>query len=269
MSNLPPIAPTLVSPSSEAKILAYKKLISDNLGFIEGCCSKFYNSRHKEYTSAADQNAIDELYLLVLDHMQAADYKVLRLYDGSSNIRSYLATVITRKAIDLYRKKNGRLQLKTPEENCDITDNLKKIIKMSAKQSTKEIYEKLTDRLDEAVSFEEMECKLELLGFQQQMHVAEVEHFEEQLTPGKSDQSGQEKELQRKEQKKAIATLMTGISNTDQLLLTMRYIDQISPVELAKIFKCNERKISNKLYYLSKQMRKKAMQAGIKIHDLL
>lgn len=104
----------------------FRKLLIGHLPFIEKqchkvCCVNRAAGPHGAgdipggySVSTINGAAIDPdvLYLSVLNLLEVNDFKVLREFNGTSKLTTYLATVISHHFIDLVRKEKGRSRVK-------------------------------------------------------------------------------------------------------------------------------------------------------------
>jgi RNA polymerase sigma factor (sigma-70 family) len=97
----------------------YRDLIRQNLGYIEAQCVKAVRIQlGKHHTLAGPdmelqiENEALELSSLVLDKLEADDFKILRQFQGKSKLTTYLTAIISRSAVDMLRQKYGRSRQK-------------------------------------------------------------------------------------------------------------------------------------------------------------
>jgi RNA polymerase sigma factor (sigma-70 family) len=84
----------------------YRLLITDNLEYIEHQCRKACGVHlHQDITT---DNCADELFIELIGHLEAFDFKRLREFEGRANIRTYLTVIISNLLVDLLRSKKGR-----------------------------------------------------------------------------------------------------------------------------------------------------------------
>lgn len=90
----------------------YKNIINENLEFIEKQCFNAVRIRLKDFASKDTglniENEALELSNGVLDALQKDNYRVLREFKGDARITTYITAIISRRAVDLIRKKLGR-----------------------------------------------------------------------------------------------------------------------------------------------------------------
>lgn len=84
----------------------YRLLITDNLEYIEQQCRKACGVYlHQDITT---ENRADELFIELIDHLEASDFKRLREFEGRANIKTYITVIISHLIVDLVRGKTGR-----------------------------------------------------------------------------------------------------------------------------------------------------------------
>lgn len=96
-------------PPDEAQ---YKNIITENFDYIEKQCFNAVRLRLKDVVSKDTginiENEALELSNQVLDTLQKDNYHVLREFKGNARITTYITAIISRRAVDLIRKKLGR-----------------------------------------------------------------------------------------------------------------------------------------------------------------
>ncbi len=104
----------------------YKKLINENIGFIEKQCVKAISlkSGSPAYGSLNIENESDLLFSRTLDKLAESDFKILRNFKGRSRLSTYLTTIISNTAVDYLREKKGRSREKERSKRYGKTGEL-------------------------------------------------------------------------------------------------------------------------------------------------
>ncbi|MEN8154295.1 MAG: sigma-70 family RNA polymerase sigma factor [Acidobacteriota bacterium] len=104
-----------IADNSDMKVVKngeeeYKKIINDNIGFIEKQCLRVISmkSGSPAYGSLNIENESDLLFSTVIDKLQESDFRILRNFKGRSKLSTYLTTIISNTAVDYLRGKRGR-----------------------------------------------------------------------------------------------------------------------------------------------------------------
>lgn len=84
----------------------YRLLLTENLEYIEQQCRKACGSYLNQ--DITTENCADELFIELIEHIEASDFKRLRDFRGRSNIRTYFTVIISNLIIDLVRSRKGR-----------------------------------------------------------------------------------------------------------------------------------------------------------------
>lgn len=84
----------------------YRLLITDNLEYIEHQCRKACGAYlHQDITA---DNCADELFIELIEHLEAFDFKRLAEFEGRANIRTYITVIISNLLVDILRSRKGR-----------------------------------------------------------------------------------------------------------------------------------------------------------------
>jgi RNA polymerase sigma factor (sigma-70 family) len=122
---------TCEPPKGESERCA--ELITSHLKFLDGLCEKKVTENFSPPRFAAidgysvvsspdgsiPENAKEELLGVVLDHLRADDFKVVRAFKGKSKFTTFLASVLSNLAIDMFRIKEGRSRAGDRAEEMD------------------------------------------------------------------------------------------------------------------------------------------------------
>ena len=116
-------------PAGGYDIATCKLLLTEQLDYITRVCEKAAGQADAAYVQTlagegghgylverAGRLDKDELFVLVLDHLQEDGYRRLREFKGNSSITTYLTAIISRLVVDIVRSRTGRNRAKERAE---------------------------------------------------------------------------------------------------------------------------------------------------------
>ncbi len=252
-----------------------KELLFENFDFIESQCAlatlKLFRT-NKEV--AADHNK-DDLFLLVIEQLSADNYEVLSRYPDPNRVRGFLKVFIHRKAIDFQRKKLGRSEITKVIE--EIGPPAKKVFSYYIKQpmpieDVTEIINRDEDTNYSEAHILEIGAKLKEAAEKMQLKSAAREKTVEM------DASFYEPTAQKptplgaatgKQDQRNIKALLASLNPVETHAISLRFIDEMKPKEMAQVLNMTEKAVSNLIYRALSKCKLQALEKGFSLGDFL
>jgi RNA polymerase sigma factor (sigma-70 family) len=278
----------------------YRQLIVDNLHYIEKQCYKAYGIyKSSEVTSEAQsvhddsikENKADFLFVQVIDHLKADNYKVLRDYEGGATLKRYLTVIISRKVVDIFRSQEGRCRAKDKAKQWgDLGLKLYDLVFVKG-YDVSEAHKTLKDTYGITESVEKIENIAEEIKRVKKEPLREISQGalveQEQLHTSKQrvlrDDTGDitvpdstrnpEQVLMEKDRARRKAEFLKEIISEmnpeERLMIKMRFQDNIKVQNIAKMLGMKEKTVSNRISRILTKCRTRILKKGLSLDDLI
>lgn len=266
----------------------FRKLIVENLPFIEKQCHKACAKYQKSPSSHTDPSEINNesfqivtfeidhetLVNLVMDRLTGDNYRVLKNYKGKSKITTYIRTIISNIVVDLLRKQKGRNRAKERAKGMGPFGEALFELVLEKGYPAEEAYEYLKKSYDIQLSLGEIEEKIETLKRLVEGY-SEAEPLEGRPFVTESDP---EKELLRKDKDRLIQRvldqILSGLSDEDKFMIRMRFplSEEESPrgiPEIARILGLSKKAVDSRIRRILAKCKEMILKHGLAVEDLI
>lgn len=274
----------------------YKNIINEHFEFIEKQCFKAVRLKLEDRLSPANslniENEALELSNQVLDILRQNNYHVLREFKGNAQLTTYLTAIISRRTVDLIRKKLGRGREKERAKDLGNTGLLlyQRVIKDG--HPLRDVYDELRTNGNFPGSLEELEAMLRKIkgknpgshqpgaangnnGTSVVKNGTSINEEEYVIPDTKSDPQALLMEKQRQQEiHQVIRDIIAPLSGEERLLLRMRFPfhedEKPGSVEqIANALGITPKAVYKRITRLMKKCRQQLDRRGIRINELL
>ncbi|MGC2424656.1 MAG: sigma-70 family RNA polymerase sigma factor [Nitrospirota bacterium] len=272
-----------------------RKLLLDNLKFIEERCYKAYGLvAWQNRDDVPGANKADSLFIDVMEHISADNYRVLREYKGKASLRRYLEVVICNKVVDIYRQKEGRSRASEEarkmgaagvrlyelvnKKGLPIEEAHSVMSREAAFTGGIETLREMADRISSKMTASHSEVSFGTIPSYGQ----DPECGHACFNPLKGDSGqmaitdeapGPERAFLEKEKETRMAAVMRelvqSLSTDERLMVRLKYIEGRSVNEISRAIGYTEKAIYKKMDRMLQKCRKMLLKKGIKSEDLL
>lgn len=266
----------------------YKQQISQHFEFIEKQCYKALRLRQGDFASEGEalnlENEALELSNQVLDILRRDDYRVLREFKGQSRFTTYLTAIISRRAVDMIRKKRGRGREKERAKEWGDTGLLvyQRVIKENI--PPQQVYNELKAANRFNGTLEELETMVtRIRGSNPAMPangtvvrngiVLDDDRYIVPDTGGNPRQILEESQ-RRRQMQEVLSKIVSQLNGEERILLRMRFPTREGrkpvPVEqVAQVLGIAPKAVYKRVARLIKKCKQQLEQQGVDIHDIL
>jgi RNA polymerase sigma factor (sigma-70 family) len=274
----------------------YKNIINENFEFIEKQCFKAVRLKLGDHLSPAIslniENEALELSSQVLDTLQQDNYRVLREFKGNAQLTTYLTAIISRRAVDMIRKKLGRGREKERAKDLGNIGLLlyQRVIKDG--YPLRDVYDELRADGNFPGALEELEAMLRKIkgknpgshqlgaangnnGTSAVKNGTSINEEEYVIPDTKSDPQVLLMEKQRQQEiHRVIRDMIAPLSGEERLLLRMRFRvhedEKSGSVEqIANALGVTPKAVYKRITRLMKKCRQQLDRRGVRINELL
>jgi RNA polymerase sigma factor (sigma-70 family) len=236
----------------------YERLLLDHLDLIDQIVRTVGRRRHLSATDREDFASF--VHLRMIDD----DYAILRKFQNRSTLWTYLAAVIERMSLDFCAEKWGRWRPSAMAERLGSVAVLIERLVHRDSHSVEEAFEILRTNHDVGLTEVELRKLWEQLPLR--LRTAEVgEEAAQELSSSDSSEAGVEDAARRE----SISRLQTALQNAfaqvaaqDRVLIALRFDQDLSMVEIAKITGSSVPTLHRRLDRSVKQLRLALSHAG-------
>lgn len=273
----------------------YRDVIRQNLDYIEAQCVKAVRVQlGKHHTFAGPdielqiENEALELSSLVLDKLEANDFKVLRDFQGKSKLTTYLTAIISRAAVDMLRQKYGRSrQTERAKALGPLGEKVYKIVFQQG-LSLVEVQKDFLHRRLPVPTDEAIQEAIHKIGGTGKIpaeapdiktgYLRPADNPREKAVVEVPDNSGNpektlEDQTRRQTVDQVLSELVDGLSGEDRMILRMRFGlgEQENPrkiPDIAAALRLSPKTIYKRIDTILGKCRKRLALKGVTIHDL-
>jgi RNA polymerase sigma factor (sigma-70 family) len=223
----------------------------------------------------------DELFVHVVDHLEADDYRCIRKFKGQSSITTYITAIISRLVVDIVRQRTGRNRAKERAEcHGELGRHVYDLMVMNG-HTADETSDILLSNFNIHCSADElMEIHSNLLG----RNVRHQSCCDTETAWGADGElvviqrQNPEMELmshaQNDRRRYVLAGMIKGLNGEERLLLRLRYPldDETAPLDMEQIAKITgqtPRQADSKLRRILQSCREGLLKKGLRLDDLL
>ncbi len=287
MKETEPIIKEIPGEDSEGE--RYRRLITDNLPYIEHQCRKACGAYlNRDITT---DNCADELIIGLIEHLQASDFKRLRKFEGRANIKTYITVIISNLIVDLVRSRRGRGREKERARELGETGERLYDLIIRRGYTIEEAYEALKTSYNVDLSFSELAAMAESIrGCPRQFQKIAVENVScRTLHPAPFvDEAGEiviadpgnnpEEEIVSKERsrlaKDVLAELSSLLNGEDKLIFRMKFPlnDEEIPkknADIARIVGLSEKAVEKRVTKMLSKFRELILSRGFGLDDFV
>ncbi|PLY01867.1 MAG: hypothetical protein C0622_06560 [Desulfuromonas sp.] len=218
---------------------------------------------------------VEDLEGDVYEKLISDDYRILRLFDGRSSIKTYLTTVVTRLAIDSYRKQQGRwrpsakaLKLGADAVAIEELQTLRKV-------SGHEIWQIMSNRPDFTLTEQETAALCQQLPIREVVprrvpNRTDDDHAGFDLKEVADERTDPENLLTKQEvseactrAQKILTEFYKTLSRRERLLLRMSYEDDLRLSEMVRQLGMTRYKIEKLLEDIHVRLQRLLLQNGL------
>ncbi len=274
----------------------FKNIINEHFEFIEKQCFKAVRLKLEDRLSPANslniENEALELSNQVLDILRQNNYRVLREFKGNAQLTTYLTAIISRRAVDMIRRKLGRGREKERAKDLGNIGLLlyQRVIKDG--HPLRDVYDELRTNGNFPNSLEELEAMLRKIkgknsgchqpgaangnnGTSVVKNGTSINEEEYVIPDTKSDPQTLLMEKQRQQEiHQVIREIIAPLSGEERLLLRMRFPvhedEKPGSVEqIANALGIAPKAVYKRITRLMKKCRQQLDRRGVKINELL
>jgi len=274
----------------------YDNIINEHFEFIEKQCFKAVRLKLEDRLSPTNslniENEALELSNQVLDILRQDNYRVLREFKGNAQLTTYLTAIISRRAVDMIRKKLGRGREKERAKDLGNIGLLlyQRVIKDG--YPLRDVYDELRTTGNFPGALEELEAMLRKIkgknpgghqpgaanennGTSAVKNGTSINEEEYVIPDTKSDPQALLMEKQRQQDiRRVLRDMIAPLSGEERLLLRMRFPvhedEQPGSVEqIADALGVTPKAVYKRLTRLMKKCRQQLDRRGIRINELL
>jgi RNA polymerase sigma factor (sigma-70 family) len=226
----------------------------------------------------------DVLYVSILNLLEANDYKVLREFNGTSKLTTYLTTVISHHLIDLIRKEKGRSRAKQRAKLLGQTGELVYELVYGRGHSIGETHETLKIVHEIECSEKDIQSILDKINRARTSANSGVETTQNALGSATGDplsildsRPGPEQAVANEQTTRMMNTLirevLDNLDGEDLLILRLRHPEgerkPISIAEIGRMLGKSEKAVDKKIRKILIRCRERLLEKGCRSDDFL
>ncbi|QOX79865.1 sigma-70 family RNA polymerase sigma factor [Trichlorobacter lovleyi] len=281
-------------PTGGYDVATCKLLLAEQLDYITKVCEKAagqtestYNQciagegGHRYLMERPGRVDKDELFVLVLDHLQQDDYRRLREFKGNSSITTYLTAIISRLVVDIIRSRTGRNRAKERAERFGETGRRLYELVIQQGHCVADVVAILQTSHNISSTQEQLQAMLDEMQGRSTRHQTDTDHETawsdsgvlvsiQRSTP---EQKVVDQQLERK-RKELLKQVLDGMNAEDKLLIRLRFpldedTDPLDNSTVAKMLGLNQQEVERRTRRILTTCRELLLKQGISLNVLL
>lgn len=219
----------------------------------------------------------DELFLKVIDQLEAEDFRAIRAYRGEGAFEGYLKVLVYRKAIDLHRARYGRSNLAELAKSLGELGQLVYHYHLRAPRPFEDLLELARTRISPAVGEDELTEVIH--QFTEAAHhmgremPAPSRHQVLDENQGFSDIEGDAPtpldRLESQASGSELKLLLTVLSAKERYIIKLRFEEELMPARIAPLVGLDEKAVSNLIYRSLTKVKAEVLRKGLALSAII
>ena len=243
----------------------YERLVVDNLQLVDSVI-RLIARRHRLSADEADELA-GSVRLKLVDN----DYEVLRKFEGRSQLRTYLITVVQRHFLDDRNARWGKWRPSAQARRLGpIATMLDQLITRDHLPFDEAVHA-ITARHGTAASREELHAimlQLPARSSRQFLGAEELEHVPAPTPDENAVIESLEREPVGSRIERALASVLARLGDEDRLILKMRFCDNVKLARIAELLGVPQKPFYRRVEDLMRDLRQELQAQGINQADV-